>query len=187
MQRTLREFPLPASLLERLTYAAAQSPVAMVLNSNGGKNLPGDPYGEYDFLAGFGAAAQFRNESGAFAGLQSLVDKYNDWIFCAFSYDLKNEIENLRSKNPDGIGFPSCQFFQPLHVLSVLRGSNCMVVHSLPGENPAGLLEALEQPLPGPGPVPGVHLQARTSPEDYRLRAQEIQRHLQRGDIYELN
>ena len=41
----------------------------------------------------------------------------HDWIFGHISYDVKNEIENLTSSNPDGIGFPDIHFFVPEIVL----------------------------------------------------------------------
>src|SRR5690606_13275911 len=36
-----------------------------------------------------------------------------DWIFGYLSYALKNDVENLQSKNHDGLGFPDLYFFQP--------------------------------------------------------------------------
>src|SRR5690554_1736841 len=36
-----------------------------------------------------------------------------DWIFGFLSYDLKNDVEDLRSNNQDGLGFPDLYFFQP--------------------------------------------------------------------------
>ncbi len=42
-----------------------------------------------------------------------------DWLFGHITYDLKNEIEELHSDNPDGIRFPGLLFFQPQYVIKL--------------------------------------------------------------------
>ena len=42
-----------------------------------------------------------------------------DWIFCFLSYDLKNEIENLSSKNIDKLNIPNLLFYIPETILFV--------------------------------------------------------------------
>ena len=37
----------------------------------------------------------------------------NDWIFGYLTYDLKNDVEDLKSNNFDGLEFPDLYFFQP--------------------------------------------------------------------------
>ena len=38
-----------------------------------------------------------------------------------FSYDLKNEIEDLKSENLDFLNFPSLHFFQPKWVFEIIE------------------------------------------------------------------
>lgn len=45
--------------------------------------------------------------------LQTFVDQQKDWVFGYFSYDFKNELEDLISENLDVLGFPMLQFYQP--------------------------------------------------------------------------
>ena len=37
----------------------------------------------------------------------------NDWLFGYLTYDMKNDVERLRSFNFDGLDFPDIYFFQP--------------------------------------------------------------------------
>ena len=48
-----------------------------------------------------------------FEKLKEYQTNTNDWIFGYLTYDLKNDIENLKSKNYDGLEFPDLYFFQP--------------------------------------------------------------------------
>src|SRR5689334_21380994 len=101
MKRITTELPLPPDILARLVHLASEYPVAMVLSSNPGRGLPNDPYSRYDLLAGLGIAAEARGGNQAFKDLQRLVDEKQDWIFTAFPYDLKNQVERLQSANYD--------------------------------------------------------------------------------------
>ena len=45
--------------------------------------------------------------------LDNYIKKTKDWIFGYLSYDLKNEIEDLVSKNKSSFNLPNLFFFQP--------------------------------------------------------------------------
>ena len=45
--------------------------------------------------------------------LDDYVKKTKDWLFGYFSYDLKNEIEDLKSDNNSAFYLPNLFFFQP--------------------------------------------------------------------------
>ena len=49
----------------------------------------------------------------AFDKLQEYQQTTKDWIFGYLTYDLKNDVEALSSKNFDGLSFPDLYFFQP--------------------------------------------------------------------------
>ena len=50
---------------------------------------------------------------GAFSKLGEYQTITKDWLFGYLSYDLKNDVEALSSKNFDGLQFPDLYFFQP--------------------------------------------------------------------------
>ena len=58
-----------------------------------------------------------------FEGLKQFSKKYNDWMFGYFSYDLKNDIEDLESKNIDNIHFPKIHFLS-LNIFLWLKKMN---------------------------------------------------------------
>ena len=49
----------------------------------------------------------------AFEALKQFRNTFPDYCFGFFAYDLKNETEQLESKNSDGIGWPELVFFVP--------------------------------------------------------------------------
>ena len=88
-----------------------------ILDSNGyqageGKCL----FSEYDFLAGIGCLEEIVSNSNSFDTLKEFSCSDNDWLFGFFSYDLKNQIENLASENIDNLYFPLLNFFRPKYV-----------------------------------------------------------------------
>ena len=59
------------------------------------------------------------NSGNAFEELKKFHSETNDFLFGYFSYDLKNEIENLSSDNSDGLKFPALCFFCPEYLIRI--------------------------------------------------------------------
>ncbi len=79
-------------------------------------------HGEFDALLAVGAFTAIKTDyHQAFATLQEYQQTTKDWIFGYLSYDLKNDVERLSSKNHDGLDFPDLYFFQP-QKLFLLKG-----------------------------------------------------------------
>src|SRR5690606_27689339 len=57
----------------------------------------------------------------AFPSLFDFHQQHKDWLFGQFAYDLKNELEDLRSENPDGVDVPDLYFFLPQYVLQLSK------------------------------------------------------------------
>jgi para-aminobenzoate synthetase component 1 len=53
------------------------------------------------------------NVGNAFSSLKTFAKENNDWLFGHFSYDLKNEDENLSTVKEDHVQFPDLFFFVP--------------------------------------------------------------------------
>jgi len=71
-------------------------------------------YGTYDFVCAVGVASEFIcPEKEALSAFKKYFSDVQDWLFGFFSYDLKNELENLTSAHEDGIQMPLIHFFQP--------------------------------------------------------------------------
>ena len=96
---------------------------ALVLLSNDIKaaNPTTTNYNKYEVVAGFGSLAILEVDTNCLQQLDKFTaDNTNDWLFGYISYDLKNEIEDLSSKNRDNLLFPTLQFFVPEIVITVL-------------------------------------------------------------------
>src|SRR5690554_4880227 len=96
---------------------AAQFDSACYLDSNGYR----DNYGNIDIFVAVGATDSYvAAGDNSFAGIQGFVDEHpNTWIPGFFSYDLKNEIEELDSQHPNRTGFPDAYFFIPTATLLI--------------------------------------------------------------------
>ncbi len=57
--------------------------------------------------------------TNAFDKLKEYQSITNDYLFGYLSYDLKNDVENLSSKNFDGLDFSDLYFFQPQRILFI--------------------------------------------------------------------
>ena len=69
-------------------------------------SLPAD-YINYDLLAGVDSIEVLKVDKDAFNSLRLFHLRHQDWLFGYLSYDLKNEVEQLNSKNYDGILSPN--------------------------------------------------------------------------------
>ena len=154
--------------------------VLCYLDSNGFN----DPYSKYDLIIAAGAKHELKAGTGtAFAKLEQFRLQHPGWLTGFFTYDLKNEIEDLTSTNPDHLHFPDLYFFVPEYLITV-KGDEVNIT----GNNSSGVLYEIEkQKLTQPGATASVKLQSRFSKSDYMEAVKKIQEHIIRGDIYVSN
>src|SRR5688572_4559810 len=85
-------------------------------------------YSTYEGLIAVGVKDAISLQHGnAFEQLKAFYESKKDWLFGFLGYDLKNEVEQLTSKNSDSIKFPDLFFFQPEWVIEIHKGH--AVVH----------------------------------------------------------
>ncbi|MCC8358855.1 anthranilate synthase component I family protein [Salinimicrobium sediminilitoris] len=178
-------FPIKKVLLNR----ARQFEEVVWFDSNEHK----DRYSQYDAVLAVDAFTAIQTDaSKAFDKLKEYQETTTDWIFGYLSYDLKNDVENLKSQNFDGLGFPELFFFQPKKIFFLK--DNELELHYLrmvDDELEEDLEQILqkghfkEEILSGEGNP--VKMQPRISKEDYLQKVEEMLAHIQRGDIYEAN
>lgn len=121
------------------------------------------------------------------------LDEYQqitkDWLFGYLSYDLKNNVERLSSKNFDGLDFPDLYFFQPKKVFlfsetEVELHYLAMVDDELETDWEAIITtEISEESIPSEE----IKIKLRTSKDTYAEKVGEMLQHIVRGDIYEAN
>jgi para-aminobenzoate synthetase component 1 len=152
-------------------------------------NRAGGPGGHsFDCMLAAGAAASVSAGAGnALQTLRQFSDAHpGEWLFGHLAYDLKNEtLPGLQSSHPDATGFADIHFFVP-EVLLRLQG-NQLHISSITAE-PGDLYQAILRSsalLPDSVPVPVV--QHRLDRDAYTRRVMALQRHIHRGDCYEVN
>ncbi|HAF29134.1 MAG TPA: aminodeoxychorismate synthase component I [Bacteroidales bacterium] len=148
-------------------------------------------YYEYDFLAGLGSIKEISgSEHSGFDNLQKLNTELNDWLFGFFTYDLKNELENLESNNIDELNFPSIHFFSPEIVIlskdkkvTFLYHENTYSINQI-----LDIIQEIESiVLTENDNSVSVILNQRFNKTEYIETVKKLKKHIQQGDIYEIN
>jgi para-aminobenzoate synthetase component 1 len=144
-----------------------------------------DPYSAFGVYIGAGKVAELTDsDKSSFIALEQFLNSNKGYIPGYFSYDLKNEIENLNSENPDNLEFAKIYFFLPKH--SILIRNNEISIFSDDADevwcsiNKTILNQSKEQ-------VSVPKIRGRFNRNEYIQTVREIQKHIQRGDIYEMN
>ena len=121
----------------------------------------------------------------AFELLKEFCNTEPDWLFGHLSYDLKNEMEQLTSRNADGIDFPDCHFFVPELVLQ-LHEEQLTIYCEDNAEQIFAAIEASSSVINQSNECT-ITVQNRISPADYLSIVRKLQQHMLRGDCYEIN
>ncbi len=150
-----------------------------------------DKYGNFDALLGLGVASSLTTGTEkAFSKLESYRKKTKDWILGYLSYDLKNNLEKLKSENLDSLKIPDLYFFQP-QKLFVLKG-NILSLHYIPAvsadleTDKKDILAATEAKVSNSSENK-LKIKLRIHKDDYKDRVEKMLAHIHRGDIYEAN
>ncbi|HIB38175.1 aminodeoxychorismate synthase component I [Mesonia sp.] len=146
---------------------------------------------EYEAILAVEAFTALRTDYvNAFDKLQEYQQTTKDWIFGYLTYDLKNDVEALSSKNFDGLSFPDLYFFQPKKIFLLKKDEvemlylgmvddeiekdwqailNTSTIHQTEKENTSATINA------------------RLTKNEYIARVEKMLAHIRRGDIYEAN
>lgn len=142
-----------------------------------------DPYSKFDALIAIGVKAELTANCGnAFDKLIKFRETNPGWLTGFFSYDLKNEIENLTSGNIDQLGFPDLHFFVPKYLI-LIKGNQAEAIT----DDDFNFNWIEEQQTHQTKTSPVVNLQSRFSKNEYLTAANKIKQHISRGDIYVTN
>jgi para-aminobenzoate synthetase component 1 len=143
-----------------------------------------DKYSKFDFLLAAGARNELIAKSGsAFDDLGKFRVQNPGWITGFFTYDLKNEVENLQSNNPDRLHFPDLYFFAPEHLIIIrdeeaeIISNNAQQIFVEINQTPAGNTNTNEPVSP----------HSRFTKKEYIDTVNQIKGHINRGDIYVTN
>lgn len=146
-------------------------------------------YESYDSILAVDAFTSIKTDAyQAFEDLRSYQTVTNDWIFGYLTYDLKNDLEHLKSENFDGLEFPELYFFQPKK-LFLIKG-NSLEIHYLKmvDDEIEKDLKAMESTSNTDETIEhSIKIKLRIHKDAYFDKVNQMLLHIHRGDIYEAN
>lgn len=183
MAKAIFEISRPAFEAKALEWAQQYNQVCY-LQSNGYT----DEYSTLDAFLAVEAAEEFcAVDEYAFEQIEQFKTKHpKRWMLGFFSYDLKNEMEELRTSFPNPLDFPNLYFFVPK---TTLKFSGSVV--EIEGNAPQQIFQSIndfsqqEESLINPPDV--IQVKKRMSKEKYLDSFEKMIAHIKRGDIYEVN
>jgi len=146
-------------------------------------------YGSYDAVLAVDAFTSVKTDyHNAFEDLKQYQQQAKDWLFGYLSYDLKNDTEDLKSNNFDGLHFPDLFFFQPKK-LFLLKGNELEIcyLNMCDDELEEDFTEIVEREKGKGKSSFAINIQQRISKVNYLEKVNEMLTHIHRGDIYEAN
>jgi para-aminobenzoate synthetase component 1 len=146
-------------------------------------------HSNYDCMLAVDAFTSIKTDSdNAFESLKQFQQTTKDWIFGYLSYDLKNAIEPLQSKNFDGLDFPDLFFFQPKKIF-LLKGNQLEMQYlSLcDDEFEEDFAEIDKSKKSKPQIFDKTTIHQRISENNYLEKVSKMLNHIHKGDLYEAN
>ena len=155
-------------------------------NSNYNRN---HKYSNYDCLLAVDAFTSIQTDyENGFEDLKQYQQTTNDWVFGYFSYDLKNDTEQLESNNFDGLDFPDLYFFQPKK-LFLIKGNVLEIQYlKMCDDEIEDDLKEINCRLSIIGcQSESIEIQQRISKENYLKKVNQLLENIQQGNVYEAN
>ncbi len=124
----------------------------------------------------------------AFDKLKEYQQTTKDWIFGYLSYDLKNDVERLKSSNYDGLQFPDLYFFQPQKLVFLKDNiADFVYLRMVDDEIETDFEEIQNCKFKTEKSEGRIEIQSRISKQEYLEKVGAMLEHIHRGDIYEAN
>lgn len=146
-------------------------------------------HSSYDCLLAVDAFTSIKTDyHNAFEDLKQYQQVTKDWLFGYLAYDLKNDSEQLQSRNFDGLHFPDLFFFQPKKIF-LLKGNQLEIqyLNMCEEESEEDYNEIIQSQKPKSADHHSVKIQQRISKEEYLSKVNNMLDYIHRGDIYEAN
>ncbi|TXD48096.1 anthranilate synthase component I family protein [Polaribacter sp. IC073] len=195
--RTIRTFSVEnmKDFKQNLLSWSQQFETALWLDSNNYKQH----YSNFDSALAVEEFTAIKTDyTNAFDKLKEYQTITKDYIFGYISYDVKNDVERLSSKNFDGLDFADLYFFQPQKLIFI-RGKNIefqylkMVddeiendfkeISNMSPQTQSGTIDSFELD----SEKTDIKIKLRIHKDEYHQKVTKVLDHIKRGDIYEAN
>lgn len=145
--------------------------------------------GEYEAVLAVEAFTAIKTDfHKAFDKLKEYQETTADWIFGYLSYDLKNDVENLKSKNYDGLHFPDLYFFQPQKLIFITKDQiEFQYLRMVDDEIENDFDEIQKVNITNSNVRESIVVTPRIPKKEYLEKIGLMLQHIHRGDIYEAN
>jgi len=176
----------PKEFVKKIIFFTKEFPYTCLLDSNfSNYNVP-EKYYQYDMICGLDSIKILTAKDASINKLRAFHEKEKDWVFGFISYDLKDEIFNINSKNIDVYDNDNISFFIPRHV--ILLKDKTVIIESIDCKSDvATLFEKIINFKINDESLPKFKFFSRESKSSYLEKLKSIKNHIQRGDIYEMN
>lgn len=146
-------------------------------------------YSSHGYVLAIDAFTSIKTDfHNAFEDLHQYQSQTKDWLFGYLSYDLKNDIEDLKSTNFDGLDFPDLYFFQPKKLFLIKENQvEIAYLKMCDDEVESDFEEIINQNLCDFATLREIKIKQRISKEKYFEKVSKMLDHIHRGDIYEAN
>lgn len=175
----------PEQFKQQLLNWAQQFREVIFLESN---SYPQE-YSSFDFLLAVDAFTSIKTDfHNAFEDLKQYQQTTKDWLFGYLSYDLKNDIEDLKSNNFDGLDFPDLFFFQAKKIF-LLKGNQLEIQYLMlcDDELDDDFEEIIKNHSEPFVTLNSIEVKQRISEELYIEKVSKMLEHIHKGDMYEAN
>ena len=188
--RKIQEFQcdLSEDFITRLLLWADQFDEVVWLDSNN----YGETHSRFKAILAVDAFTSIKTDyHNDFEQLNEYQQITRDWLFGYLTYDLKNNVEDLKSQNFDGLNFPDLFFFQPKKLFLFSENHvSIQYLNMVDDELESDWKEItsyhskIESNDSDHNPI---KIRLRTSKDSYFEKVGELLKHIDRGDIYEAN
>ncbi|MBI5219318.1 MAG: anthranilate synthase component I family protein [Bacteroidia bacterium] len=191
--RKSKTYPITENFKEKLLLWADTYPVCAFLDSNNFKKINSSTagYHTFDCIVAVDTVSEITIQNkDSFSSLKNYHEATKDWLFGFLTYDLKNEVEELHSENPDGIGFPAIHFFQPKFIIIITDDRVELLYHPLfsTDREADDLYKNISNFIPDIKKFQQTAwIKCRFTKEEYLETVYKIKQHIQHGDVYEIN
>lgn len=147
-----------------------------------------EKYTQHEAVLAFGENSRLESDfHNAFDQLKNYQSEINDYIFGYLGYDLKNDVEDLVSKNKDHLGFPDLYFFQPKKLLFISGHNVTFKYIETCGQEIATDFEQISNfsLTPHKENRSNSNIKLRIHKDTYLKKVQNILNNIHHGDLYE--
>ena len=166
---------------EKLLFFSKSKENVIYLDSNGIKN-------DYEFIFSYGKISELKSFDNSLEKLDNYINQVNDWIFGFISYDLKEEIEDIKSGNLKYFEVPNLSFFQP-STIWVFDGVELKALYFDEKElfDVWNEINKIYISCDNNKSNQNIELKGRLSRDEYINKIKNIKKRIKMGDTYELN